>query len=162
MNESPQGTLSTIQAKVMNAIFGKQKKRNLSWSAEMQPCEIGGYFIQPLTTSRQLRAEGRAMRHCIGRYDELCHEDLVRVFSIRDMNGDPIATMSLIRHENYWRIEQVKGLQNAEVLENNTPFYDGESTVLFQEQTEIYFISQEILRCQISAWHQKQDGETHA
>ncbi|WP_333689275.1 PcfJ domain-containing protein [Methylococcus capsulatus] len=145
-----------LEPDFLNAMFGLntkgRKKRNLVWESDLAECEIGEYLIAPLTTSRQLRAEGRAMRHCVGNYDELCHKGRARVFSIRDSLGNRIATASLIWRDDYWHLEQIKGPQNAEVLENEETFFDGNSTVTQSEPTELFYIGQEILRRYRCAW----------
>jgi hypothetical protein len=145
-----------IQPDFLNSLFGlgtkSKKKRNLVWESDLPECEIGEFLIVPLTTSRHLRAEGRMMRHCAGTYDELCHNGLARVFSIRDLAGHRLATASLIWRDDYWHLEQVKGLRNAEVLESESTFFDGNSTVTLLEPTELYYIGQEILRRYRCSW----------
>jgi len=140
----------------LNALFGldtkPKKKRNLEWTSDLLMCEIGDYLILALTTSRQLRAEGRAMKHCVGHYDELCHKGLARVFSVRDISGHRIATASLIWRDDYWHLEQIKGHENAEVLESENTYFDGNSTVTKLAPTELYFVGQEILQRYRSAW----------
>lgn len=140
----------------LNSLFGldtkRKKRRNLEWASDLPECEIGDYLIVPLTTSRQLRAEGRAMKHCAGHYDELCRRELARVFSIRDLSGNRLATASLIWRDDYWHLEQIKGHGNAEVLESEATFFNGNSTVTQLEPTELYFVGQEILQRYRSAW----------
>lgn len=140
----------------LNALFGLdtkgKKKLNLEWASAVLRCEIGDYLILPLTTSRLLRAEGRAMKHCVGHYDELCHKGLARVFSVRDISGHRVATASLIWRDDYWHLEQVKGHENAEVLESENTYFDGNSTVTELAPTELYFVGQEILQRYRSAW----------
>lgn len=140
----------------LNSLFEletkRKKKRNLQWVSDLPECEIGEYRIVPLTTSRQLRAEGREMNHCAGHYDELCHKGLARVFSIQDLSGNRIATASLIWLDDYWYLEQVKGYGNAEVLEGEETFCNGHSIITQLEPTELYFVSQEILQRYRSAW----------
>lgn len=145
-----------IQPDFLNSLFGldtkSKKKRNLVWESDLTECEIGEFLIIPLTSSRHLRAEGRMMRHCVGTYDELCHKGLARVFSIRDLSGHRLATASLIWREDYWHLEQIKGLRNAEVLESESTFFDGSSRVTLLEPTELYYIGQEILLRYRCAW----------
>lgn len=145
-----------IHPDFLNSLFGlgtkRKKKRNLEWASDLPECEIGDYLIVPLTTSRQLRAEGRAMKHCAGHYDELCHKGLARVFSIQDLSGNRVATASLIWFDDYWHLEQVKGYENAAVLESEETVFDGNSTVTDREPTELYFVGQEILQRYRSAW----------
>lgn len=148
--------LSQEQQEYLNAIFNlapkHKKKLKLEWGSDLGECEIGGYWIVPLTTSRHLRAEGRAMRHCVGTYDELCHKNLARVFSVRDADGNRVATLSLIWRDDYWHLEQIKGHRNAEVLESEDTYYDGNSTVTVLEPTELYYVGQEVLRQYRQAW----------
>lgn len=143
----------------LNSLFGlgtkRKKKRNLEWASDLPACEVGEFLIVPLTTSRQLRAEGRAMKHCAGHYDELCHRELARVFSIRDLSGNRVATASLIWLDDYWHLEQVKGPENAEVLESEETFFNGNTTVTQREPTELYFVGQEILQRYRSAWSER-------
>ena len=140
----------------LNSLFGlgtkRKKKRNLEWASDLPACELGEFLIVPLTTSRQPRAEGRAMKHCAGHYDELCHRELARVFSIRDLSGNRVATASLIWLDDYWHLEQVKGYENAEVQESEETFFNGNTTVTQREPTELYFVGQEILQRYRSAW----------
>lgn len=140
----------------LNSLFGlgnkRKKKRNLEWVSDLPACEIGEFLIVPLTTSRQLRAEGRAMKHCASHYDELCHREQARVFSIRDLSGNRLATASLIWLDDYWHLEQVKGHENAEVLESEETFFNGNTTVTQREPTELYFVGQEILQRYRAAW----------
>lgn len=147
---------NTANPDFLNSLFeldtNRKKKRNLEWVSELPECEIGDYLIVPLTTSRQLRAEGRAMKHCAGHYDERCHKGLARVFSIRDLFGNRLATASIIWLDDYWHLEQVKGSQNAEVLESEEVFFNGSSIVTQLEPTELYFVGQEILQRYRSAW----------
>lgn len=148
--------LDDAQSAFLNALFGlgppRKKKRNLHWESALAECEIGDFRIVPLTTSRLLRAEGRAMHHCVGNYDELCHQGRARVFSMQDLVGRRIATASLIWRDDYWHIDQIKGAHNAEVLESEHTFFDGDSTETLIEQTEVYYVGHEILRLYRQAW----------
>ena len=146
---------SEYQPAFLNALFGlgpSRKKRNLQWESALAACEIGDFQIVPLTTSRLLRAEGRAMRHCVGNYDELCHQGLARVFSMQDFTGRRVATASLIWRDDYWHLDQIKGPSNAEVQESEHTFFDGDSTVTLIEQTELYYVGHEVLRLYRQAW----------
>jgi|GEM_PF-1458757 len=140
----------------LNSFFGlntaSKKKRNLVWESDLTECEIGEYQILPLTSSRQLRAEGRTMKHCARHYDEMCHKGLARIFSICDSSGNQVATALLVWIDDYWHLDQIKGYQNAEVLESQETYFDGDSTVTWLEPTELYFIGQEILQRYRSAW----------
>lgn len=143
-------------ADFLNSLFGldtkRKKKRNLTWKSDLVECEIGDYLVVPLITSRQLRAEGRAMEHCVGNYDELCYRGLARVFSIRDLTGNRVATASLVWLDDYWHFEQLRGKKNAEALVCEETFFNGDSTVTEREPTELYFVGQDLLQRYRSAW----------
>ncbi len=141
---------------LLNSLFGlnsgRGKKRNLEWKSDLLECEIGDYLIVPLTSSRQLRAESLTMKNCVRHYDEMCNKGLARIFSIRDTSGNQVATAALIWLNDYWHLDQIKGVQNAEVLEHREAYFDGNSTVTKIEPTELYFIGQEVLQRYRSAW----------
>jgi hypothetical protein len=122
------------------------KKRNLKWVSDLEACEIGEFMIVSLTTSRSLREEGREMKHCVGRYDELCHNGLFRVFSIRDLLDRRLATMSLKWANDYWRLDQLGGVRSADVGLIVETYFDGERTVTRIEQAELYYVAHEVLR----------------
>lgn len=135
--------------------IARRSKRNLAWDSALPECEIGDYQVVPLTSSRQLRAEGREMKHCVARYADLCFRGLARVFSIRDLFGHRVATASLIWRNDYWHLEQVKGVMNGNVLDCVETFFDGESTMTAMEPTDLYFVSQTLLQSYRSAWEER-------
>lgn len=132
--------------------MGKKKKRVLTWNSVLDPFEVGDYQIIPLTNSRALRQEGRAMHHCVGGYDEMCANDQVRVFSIRDLMGNCLATMSLVFRNDYWYLLQIKGDSNEEVRTSEDVFYDGEHTVTQLDVTDFHYVAYDVLRCYRKAW----------
>lgn len=139
----------------------RRNKRNLAWASALPDCEIGDFRIVPLTTSQQLRAEGREMKHCVALYADLCHRGLARIFSIRDLCGHHVATASLIWREEYWHLEQVKGFMNADVIDGIETFFDGESTITEIEPTDLYFVSQSLLQSYRCAWDRQSRESFH-
>ena len=149
--------LTQEQVDELNAIFrtskrSKKKKHELVWESALDTCELGDYQIVPLTSSWALRQEGRAMRHCVGGYDEMCAQGRTRVFSIRDLMGNRVATMSLIFRDDNWRLEQIKGYANEEICQSEEVYYDGERTVTQIDVTDFHFIAYEIMRLYLKAW----------
>jgi hypothetical protein len=71
---------------------------------------------------------------------------------MQDLAGRRVATASLIWRDDYWHLDQIKGPRNAEVLESEHTFYDGDSTVTLIEQTEAYYVGHEVLRLYRQAW----------
>lgn len=152
-------TLRQEQVDELNAIFGlnkkgKKKKRELVWDSALQACEVGDYQVIPLTSSWALRQEGRAMRHCVGGYDEMCSNGRARVFSIRNLLGNRLATLSLIFSDDNWHLEQIKGVDNAEVCASEEVYYDGERTVTQVDMTVMYYVAYDVARCYRKAWEE--------
>lgn len=83
------------------------------------------FLIVPLTSTRDLKEEGEAMKHCVGGYSGKCVEGISRIFSIRNPGtGKRLATLELVRQRGKdkaptgeWRIAQVRGPCNAAVEE---------------------------------------------
>lgn len=124
----------------------RTRKLRLRWTSALQSCQVGDYWVVPLTTSSDLRKEGAAMRHCVGSQDILCAMGGYVIFSIRDLDNRRLATMSLFFDQYGWHLEQLKGMENAEVTYHEESFYNGERTETIREPTELYFVAQEILR----------------
>jgi hypothetical protein len=61
----------------------------------------------------------------------------------------------LIWIDDYWHIDQLKGLRNADVAIHQAIYFDGEETVIDTEMTELYFAAQELLRYR-RAWAMEQ------
>lgn len=152
--------LNQEQVDELNAIFRtskrskKKKKRVLVWDSALKEHELGDYQVIPLTSSWALRQEGRAMRHCVGGYDEMCSNGRARVFSIRDLMGKRLATMSLVFRDDYWHLEQVRGVANAEVCTSEEVYYDGERTVTQVDMADMHFVAYDVARCYRKAWEE--------
>ena len=144
--------LTQKQLDELNAVFQlgltKNKRCNeLAWESALRACEIGEYQIIPLTSSRALRQEGRAMKNCVGSYDVRCAAGICLVFSIRDLDDRRLATMSLDFGERGWRLGQIKGVANEEVCQMENTFFDGERTVTIIEPDDLHFVALEVVRC---------------
>lgn len=149
--------LSQEQVDELNAIFGlgrtgKRKKRVYLWESVLQAHEMGMYQVIPITSSWALRHEGRVMNHCVGSYEKLCRDGFIRVFSIRDLLGNRVATLSLLFYDGDWHLEQIKGYSNAEVCIAEEVYYDGEQTQTWIEMTDLHYVAYEVLRCYRKAW----------
>jgi hypothetical protein len=68
---------------------------SLKWPALAAELKFGDLWIVPLVTSGALRAEGRAMKHCVATYAGHCLLDRTHVFSIRDARGQRRATLQV-------------------------------------------------------------------
>jgi hypothetical protein len=129
---TPSSTTETRQAKTP-----KRKKRNRHWESLIGPYEAGDYLVVPLICTDDLRTEGNVMNHCIGRlYPTSCKLGLIRAFSIRDLDGRRLATVSLEFDylEDRWKLEQCKGYGNINVS------FEG------SEPTDLHFLVADLVR----------------
>lgn len=126
----------------------KRKRRNWHWESLIGRYEAGDFQVVPLTSSDHLRTEGHVMNHCIDRiYPSACKQGFIRAFSIRDLDGRRLATVSLVfdYDEDRWTLEQCRGHGNMEVSFQET------------EPTDLYFLVEDIARLYQRA-QEKHDG----
>lgn len=71
-----------------------------------------GWTVQKLTTPLQLEDEGEQMQHCVGGYCAEVEAGDTVIYSLRDPQGDPHATMEIKAGSS--RFEQVQGKQNRD------------------------------------------------
>ena len=109
--------------------------------------EIGEYKIIPLVTPRMLKSESYLMRNCSREYICDCEQGIYLMFSVRDLTGKRIATLSFYYSSNYWRIDQCYGIANSEVLYKASVFLtEGGLEAEFEEETELYYVTSEVQR----------------
>jgi hypothetical protein len=76
------------------------------------------YRVLPLTTPRQLLEESKMMHHCVVTYLDDCIRGYVRIFSVRICsNNARVATVELANRTGQWRITQLKGKYNQELID---------------------------------------------
>jgi len=76
------------------------------------------YKLVPLTTPRQLLEESISMHHCVVTYLDDCISGNVRIFSIRACaNNERIATAELTNRSGLWKVAQLKGKHNRELIQ---------------------------------------------
>ncbi len=96
--------------------YQKWKKANMgriSWTSILPPFDQDGLHVQPLTSSYELAEEGGRMKNCVGTYTRQCIAGDYRLFSITEADsGRPLATASIHRKGDYWKIDQIKGKFN--------------------------------------------------
>ncbi|MBT8074266.1 MAG: macrodomain Ori organization protein MaoP [Xanthomonadales bacterium] len=96
--------------------YQKWKMANMgriSWQSILPPFDQDGLHVQPLTSSYELAEEGGRMKNCVGTYTSQCIAGDYRLFSITEAeSGRPLATASIQRKGDYWKIDQVKGKFN--------------------------------------------------
>lgn len=91
------------------------KQADLSWSSALGPCEISGVRVIPLTTSRALWEEGRAMQHCVVTYATKCAMGGYRLFAL--VGEMERATLGIIEVAGRWRVDQARVAANGSVSE---------------------------------------------
>jgi hypothetical protein len=117
--------------------ISKRRKRNRRWECLLNSYEAGDFQIVPLTTSDDLRVDGYEMNHCVGRYyPSWCKQGFIRIFSIRNLLGQRLATVSLIFNykQDRWRLEQCQGFDNSKVC------------FKANEPSDLHFLVEDIVR----------------
>ena len=88
------------------------------WVTPVSSVYFGNCHFVVLTSAADLRAEGAAMRHCIGNYAKRCKETTLRAYSVRQRKGDVIlATLTVLYDQTrqHWNLDEINGPANAEV-----------------------------------------------
>lgn len=98
--------------------YQKWQKLNpsrLAWHSMLTEFEQDGLLIQPLTSSFALAEEGERMGSCVATYAKHCISGYYRLFSISEKSsGRVLATAGLVKEDEYWNIDQVKGKFNCD------------------------------------------------
>lgn len=85
-----------------------------------------GWTMQELRTKRELKDEGHVMQHCVGGYCDDVASGKSQIFSLRDADGNPHATIewqppedakSMSRERRTGHFEQIFGVQNEEITD---------------------------------------------
>lgn len=84
-----------------------------TWKSILPAFDQGGFHVWPLTCSHDLAQEGYRMRHCVVSYARRCLSGEYRLFSISEISsGRPLVTIGIMKEDNYWKIDQIKGRFN--------------------------------------------------
>lgn len=121
------------------------KKRK--WKCPLPTLKIDEYEIVPLTSSKQLKSEGYHMNNCCKDYTHQCSTGEYCIFSIRNLNGDRVATLGAINDDGYWQFDQCLGQSNSNVIDEFTEHVDSQGKVHLEwSHTELYYAANEIIR----------------
>ena len=124
----------------------KNKKRNRRWQSDLDAVEIGPFLFVPLTCTKDLKDEGHAMEHCVATFSDFCRGDWLRVFSVRDILGQRrLATLSLIHEHDHWCLDQIKGIRNTDVINQEQIYFDGDRLVTDLVLTDLYYAGMEFV-----------------
>ena len=83
-----------------------------AWNSLLAQHRRGPHVVVPLTDALMLHNEGTAMHHCVGAYGQRCAKGESRIFSIREPNGNPLATTEMELSNGRWYPAQTRGPHN--------------------------------------------------
>lgn len=118
---SPQALWQEIVAwrhEQQRAAYAERMWTAAGWGG-LSVCELGAtavvWQIEELRTGMALRAEGRALRHCVATYVRRCFRGLASIWSLRSATGDgPFSSQFTIEVEPGTRqIVQIRGFANC-------------------------------------------------
>jgi hypothetical protein len=117
------------------------------WQCPVQEQTMGDFHIVPLTTANELASEGRNMHDCVASYGAACAKGLYQVFSIRDLDGERVATLGLVYAVGGWKVDQCIGILNDEVTTTIVEWIDGNGKHdSMDEPTDLHFLAQDVAR----------------
>jgi hypothetical protein len=90
---------------------------NLRWAAPVACVELGGLTARALQTSRDMRAEARAMRNCLHDYVTRSACGVFQAYCVTQANGQRVAGLSIQREPGtrIWRAHDIKARFNKAV-----------------------------------------------
>lgn len=139
-------------ARELNQLFADELQLNKGtprahWNSHVGPVEIGQYYIVPLTSPRMVKSEGYLMQNCVRQYIDLCWDGSYLLFSIRNSDGERVATMGAVERDNRWYFDDCLGKENVIVIETTSEFIDGDNGVVSEtEYTELFSVAHEVVR----------------
>lgn len=94
----------------------KDKTKHEFWDSLLEEIIIDNYKIVSIVDSYSLIDEGKDMHHCVATYADRCLKGLSRIFSVRDLNDNKLATLELTNsNDKEWVVNQCRGLSNQNV-----------------------------------------------
>jgi hypothetical protein len=103
------------RAAAVAALRDEQQADRPGWPAlcPVWSSACGTFQIVPLTSARELVAEGNAHDHCVGTYYDACRSGRTHILSLR-ANGVPAVTAEIFLEHNFskLRVGQFKGFRN--------------------------------------------------
>jgi hypothetical protein len=67
----------------------------VDWPPLIEPCEVDGVMVTPLTTPEMLLEESRRLQHCASTYTAKCRHSTVHILSLRDRSGESLSTLEI-------------------------------------------------------------------
>jgi len=128
----------------------KKEAGKYSWSSLVPETSFHGYMVVPLVNGMDLYQEGKDLHHCVAAYARNCQDEICRVFSIRKLDGEKVATLEIRPRTtnnfgldpNYldysWVVNQVRGHCNGAV--------EDEVKVVAEEVAKAYGVAMKQLK----------------
>jgi hypothetical protein len=94
----------------------EMESQTLMLPCTIQPFEIEGLIVVPISTSYDLYLEGAALRHCAYMRLQACLQGASCLFSIRQADTDKrLATVECARNGYGWALSDVRGFGNRRI-----------------------------------------------
>ena len=85
---------------------------NIVYGPDWDNPEFSGWTIQRVASKNDLEVEGNKMDHCVGSYSDLVERGAANIYSLRDPQNNPHATINI--DGMYKCIDQVQGKSNSD------------------------------------------------
>jgi len=102
-----------------------------------------GWTIRKLTTAEEAEAEGDTMGHCVGSYGSIIESGHTEVFSLRDPENKPHATIEL--NPSTGKVRQIQGKGNKEPIPEYQEMVGNWLLMNPEGKTITVFIQREVL-----------------
>ena len=101
----------------MRELTDRAKGSNFAWPTYLPEFASGTSRAVALCTAKELQQEGEARSICVGNgsYARSCASGLAQIYSIRRLDGAPVATVELSLAGGRWMVVQNRGYKNAPV-----------------------------------------------
>lgn len=148
--------LSPIAVSELNQLFADELKdsrifwNNFNikrWESSIGLVEIGQYRIVPLTTPKKVKSEGYLMQKCVRQYVDVCQGGEYLLFSIRNLDGERVATLGVKNRDDYWYFDDCLGKENTNVMETILETLDDDNNTVHEiDYTELFSVAHEVVR----------------
>lgn len=94
------------------------------WRGNLRDSEIGDFRIVALNSNEALESEGNGLYRYGTNYNAECAKGLVQCLSIRDRDGNRVATLGLRFSVNGWRVDELVGPRGEEISAATFTWFD--------------------------------------
>lgn len=116
------------------------------WESPVGLVEIGQYHIVPLTTPKKVKSEGYLMQNCVRQYVDICSGGKYLLFSIRNFDGERVATLGVKNLDDHWYLDSCLGRENTTVMEKTFEVTDDGNVTFEIDYTELFSVAHEVVR----------------